>query len=116
MMAPSLKPRHWPASNPFDSNQSTNCCSRIESIYPNEADQRVGLGRRSDAYCAGFALAADYASLIRPTAFRPPFVHSANQFIVVGMRADPEPEIAAVHLDGECTIAQADADGPVTSD
>jgi hypothetical protein len=32
------------------------------------------------------------------------------------MRADPEPEIAAVHLNGECTIAQADADGPVASD
>src|SRR5437899_7053646 len=33
MMVPSLKPRHWLASNPFDSNQSTDCCLRIESIY-----------------------------------------------------------------------------------
>src|SRR5258707_5794419 len=29
--------------------------------------KRVGVGRNSAAYCAGFALAADYASLIRPT-------------------------------------------------
>src|SRR6267378_8410527 len=41
MMVPSLKPRHWLASNPFDSNQPTGCCTRIESIYPNEADQRA---------------------------------------------------------------------------
>ena len=32
------------------------------------------------------------------------------------MRADPEPEIAAVHVNGEGAIAQADPDGPVTSD
>ena len=44
------------------------------------------------------------------------FVLSANQFIVVGMRADPKPEIAALHLNGECAITHADADGPVTSD
>ena len=37
-----LKQPHWPASNPFDSNQPTGCCSRIESVYPNEADQRGG--------------------------------------------------------------------------
>jgi hypothetical protein len=41
---------------------------------------------------------------------------SANQSIVIGMRADPEPEIAVVHFDGERAIAQADAGGPVTSD
>ena len=40
----------------------------------------------------------------------------ANQSVVVGMRADPEPEIAAVHVNGEGTVAWPDPDGPVTSD
>src|SRR5450756_433000 len=30
------------------------------------------------------------------------------------MRADPEPEIAAIHVHGERAIAQADPHGPVT--
>ena len=32
------------------------------------------------------------------------------------MRANPEPEIAAVNFYGERSVAQADPDGPVTSD
>jgi hypothetical protein len=32
------------------------------------------------------------------------------------MRADPEPEIAAVHVHGERSITLADPNGPVTSD
>ena len=32
------------------------------------------------------------------------------------MRADPEPEIAVIHLYGERAIEQADTDGPETSD
>ena len=31
------------------------------------------------------------------------------------MRADPEPEITVVHLDGQSAIAQSDADGPVVA-
>jgi hypothetical protein len=43
-------------------------------------------------------------------------VHLANQFVIVGVRADPEPKIAVVHLHGPRAIAQADGDGPVTTD
>jgi hypothetical protein len=41
---------------------------------------------------------------------------SADQFIVVGVQADPEPEVAAVSVNGECAIAQTDVDRSVTSD
>ena len=37
---------------------------------------------------------------------------STNQSVVVGVRANPEPEIAAVDVNGERAIAQADPDGP----
>jgi hypothetical protein len=54
-------------------------------------------GANSRAYCADRAASPD-------------------QSVVIGMRADPEPEIAPVYFDGERTIAQADASGPVTAD
>lgn len=41
---------------------------------------------------------------------------SADHFVVVGMRAYPEPEVTAVHVNGEGSITQADPDGPVTAD
>jgi hypothetical protein len=44
------------------------------------------------------------------------FGRSADQFVIVGMRADPEPEITAVDVDGQGSITQANPDGPVASD
>ena len=41
---------------------------------------------------------------------------SVDHPIIVGMRADPEPEIAAVHIHRERAITQADSNRPVTSD
>ena len=46
---------------------------------------------------------------------RGPFGRLANHFVVIGVRTDPEPEITVVYFNGERAIAQADADGPITS-
>jgi hypothetical protein len=81
------------------------------SRMPAFTAESIGIAG-SGAIATALPSRAGYAALFRPTGF----VLSANQFIVVGMRADPEPEIAALHLNGECTITHADADGPVTAD
>jgi len=36
----------------------------------------------------------------------------AEQFVVIGMRADPEPHKAVVRFDGECTMMAANPHGP----
>ena len=40
----------------------------------------------------------------------------ADQFIVVGMRSDPEPEATSIDVDRKGAIAQSDSDGPETAD
>src|SRR5450631_3814820 len=39
----------------------------------------------------------------------------ADQSIVIGVRADPEPNISIFRLDSQGSVAQADADGPISS-
>jgi hypothetical protein len=39
----------------------------------------------------------------------------ADQSIVIGVRADPEPNISIFRLDSQSSVAQADADGPISS-
>jgi hypothetical protein len=39
----------------------------------------------------------------------------ADQTIVVSVRADPEPKISIVSFDSQSSVAQADADGPISS-
>jgi hypothetical protein len=43
-------------------------------------------------------------------------VASADQPVVLSVGANPEPEVALIHLDGQRTMAQTDAHRPVTSD
>ena len=40
----------------------------------------------------------------------------ANEPIVIGVRADPEPQVAAICFDRECTVTKSNPHGPVTSD
>jgi hypothetical protein len=44
-----------------------------------------------------------------------PFAQLANQFVIVGMGADPEPKITIIHCHGQRAIAQADSNGPITA-